>query len=1002
MKILSLRFANINALGGEWSIDFEDPVFRDGLFALTGPTGSGKTSVLDALSLALYGRTVRQRISKDANEVMTRGTGSARAEVTFESDGVRYLCTWSQHRARNKANGALQLAKRVLTRLDDSTTLCERLAEIDDEVARVTGMTFGQFTRSVLLAQGQFDAFLKARDDERSDILEQVTGTEIYSEIGAAVFSRYQREREETALLTQRRTVIQVLAPEARAALLHDLDEAHGRQAALTAEIVRLQRELAWLDARDALRTQKASLLKACMTHEEHLNQAGPALARLVRAETACTFDVAYAKLTAARQTAVRAEQDACARAETLQADLARQAALAPQMTAAAEAARAARQKWEQMLPVFQHVRNLDRQRAVADSELNAAEAAFSEAVRQEQHAREEARAAEKHLAVWREEQSAAAAVCMAQGNVPPAEAGHRYPLVQIALEKAQAVRDSETAQPALIAARDARDAAAKVKTDAEKTRDWRRPDLELALAGCRENVALTARMASLEEQRSLLQEGEPCPLCGATVHPFAAGEPLPRLVDAQKRLEETERRLKALDRQMETARKAADAAEDAFRRQERICQSLQEAITRTQTRFEVAQAELKSRIASGESSLAKQRAELAAWTETLVRCQTGRQRCALALEAATAERQALFEGDPDTGEQRLHAADLQAKETHDGLLAQQIRLEETLGNDRRECDAADTHRIETARAAADLTTGLSAEWSAAGFADEAQWSEARWTDEDRAQTRHLKETLAAEGNALKTRLTDTETALRQKEAENVTVRSREETADEQTEKQQILDALRQQAAERQAALKIDDEALAKQHEQATALEVQKARFAKWETLNGWLGGENGMRFKRYAQGITLRRLLRMANPHLARMTRDRYEMVWEPASQNLVPDIIDHEQGDVRRAVSNLSGGETFLASLALALGLATLASGRLQVESLFLDEGFGTLDDDALDTALDTLGGLQREGKLIGVISHVPAIRERIRTQIQIRPQAGGRSTLSGAGVSGGLRAI
>ena len=138
-----------------------------------------------------------------------------------------------------------------------------------------------------------------------------------------------------------------------------------------------------------------------------------------------------------------------------------------------------------------------------------------------------------------------------------------------------------------------------------------------------------------------------------------------------------------------------------------------------------------------------------------------------------------------------------------------------------------------------------------------------------------------------------------------------------------------------------------------------------------------------------------VANPHLARMTRDRYEMVWDPASPELVPEMIDREQGDVRRAASNLSGGETFLVSLALALGLSNMASGRLQVDSLFLDEGFGTLDEDALDTALETLAGLQRQGKLIGIISHVPAIKERIRTQIQIQPQAGGRSILRGAGV-------
>ena len=261
MRILTLRFANINSLAGEWAVNFEDPAFRDGLFALTGPTGSGKTSVLDALSLALYGRTVRQKVSKEANEVMTRGAGSASAEAAFEIDGQRYLCTWSQHRARSKAGGNLQAAKRTLARLPEGRMLCERLAEMDAAVAAVTGMTFEQFTRSVLLAQGQFDAFLKAKDDERSDILEQVTGTEIFSEVGAAVFARYQQERDKTALLGQHQAFLQVLDAEARAGLLLGRGAAQQAKQTLEAGVVRLQSEQAWLDNLDTLRAQRARLL---------------------------------------------------------------------------------------------------------------------------------------------------------------------------------------------------------------------------------------------------------------------------------------------------------------------------------------------------------------------------------------------------------------------------------------------------------------------------------------------------------------------------------------------------------------------------------------------------------------------------------------------------------------------------------------------------------------------------------------------------------------------
>jgi exonuclease SbcC len=109
---------------------------------------------------------------------------------------------------------------------------------------------------------------------------------------------------------------------------------------------------------------------------------------------------------------------------------------------------------------------------------------------------------------------------------------------------------------------------------------------------------------------------------------------------------------------------------------------------------------------------------------------------------------------------------------------------------------------------------------------------------------------------------------------------------------------------------------------------------------------------------------------------------------------VIDNYQAGEIRSTKNLSGGEAFIVSLALALGLSQMASHNVRVDSLFLDEGFGTLDDEALDTALETLAGLQQEGKLIGVISHVQALKERIATQIQVTPDSGGRSRLSGPG--------
>ena len=158
------------------------------------------------------------------------------------------------------------------------------------------------------------------------------------------------------------------------------------------------------------------------------------------------------------------------------------------------------------------------------------------------------------------------------------------------------------------------------------------------------------------------------------------------------------------------------------------------------------------------------------------------------------------------------------------------------------------------------------------------------------------------------------------------------------------------------------------------------------------IGSTDGKKYRNFAQGLTFEMMIGHANRQLQKMT-DRYLLARDD-SQPLELNVVDNYQAGEIRSTKNLSGRESFIVSLSLALGLSHMASKNVRVDSLFLDEGFGTLDEEALDTALETLAGLQQDGKLIGVISHVPALKERISTQIQVTPQTGGRSQISGPG--------
>ena len=218
MRILKIRFKNLNSLVGQWEIDLTHRAYAsDGIFAITGPTGAGKTTILDAVCLALYGRTPRlNKVTKAANEIMSRQTGECFAEVTFETQVGRFRCHWSQHRARKKPDGELQPPRHEIADADSGKIFEEKLRGVAEQIETATGMDFDRFTRSMLLAQGGFAAFLQAAPDERAPILEQITGTEIYSEISVRVHERRSEERKKLEILLAELAGMQILGEERR------------------------------------------------------------------------------------------------------------------------------------------------------------------------------------------------------------------------------------------------------------------------------------------------------------------------------------------------------------------------------------------------------------------------------------------------------------------------------------------------------------------------------------------------------------------------------------------------------------------------------------------------------------------------------------------------------------------------------------------------------------------------------------------------------------------
>jgi len=1007
MKIKTIHFQNINSLRGEHVIDFTtDPLKTAGLFAITGKTGSGKSTLLDVISLALYNRIPRfdvKHISKGFIEktgsILTRNTREAYAEVVYECHEGEFRSRWAISTART---GKLRDHEMELAEHTSGKILDLKKSEVPQHNETLIGLNYDQFIRSILLAQGDFARFLQSDKDKRGELLEKITGSWIYREIGKHAFQWSKYYGQELEKLQGRKQELQEQQIEKeQLKKIHEqfnstenqikekeekqkqIDQALKRKEELTHVLNKLEY------AKEEEKKMKAKLAAFCNTNGTLLEKHR----QLIPWEELLRSWIQQKKQLLEHQKKEKRHRDTLIRAKQ-------------EISETKEAI-------EQFLPT-----PIDTDNLIAELET------FEQKVRQLEQERLDLRKdfqaegnSAQHLAkeiqlepdfkaipqtkekLSERHNSVEENIKQLQQNLSEQEIHSPNDSQQKLKEFVSIAENWKTVEEWLdhynqeIKKQEAeiKNVQEQLKIIPEKiqAKEQEEKTHRIELENLRQKQQINTLTAKLENQRQQLEPGKPCPLCGSKQHPYVE-EYKPVTDDLSRQIKDKEHIhsniLSALKELQSEKNRLEKTIEEKHQDKQHLVkerkekeQAVQEAKKQIPASYHTYQPQaLKKELDKKQENLSSliDLMEQEQKIEELYPILDKMEHISQQGQAKSEELHAIYTGtnihnDVNKLKKRFSDAEYNLKTAESDL----ARWEE-------EYNTVTDELEQTKEKLAPMLKEL------------------EYPTIDEA-IRHLLpaqkyETLQKEKNTLESKITTakTEKSTHEKHYQEVKEKDVEQTQQElEQQQQELANTLKEEKAKRDDLLttlnyqqKIEKEL----QELDLKIQEQKKQNEKWVLLNQYIGDSEGKNFSTFAQQLTLEQLVSLANKRIASLSK-RYllDIPGEHESESLV--IKDLDMGGERRSVKTLSGGESFLISLSLALALSDLASRNVQIKSLFIDEGFGSLDQVTLDQTLDTLEKLQAESeKIIGVISHIEALKERMDTQIEVNRDGQGFSSV------------
>ena len=930
MRPLRLTLSAFGPYAAQTTLDLEK-LGKGGLYLITGDTGAGKTTIFDAITYALYDHSssgIREGSMLRCKYADDKTPTFV--ELEFEVHGVRYTVRRNPEYQRPKTRGegmTTEKADATLTYPDDRPPVT-KAKDVTAAVQEIIGLDYNQFSQIVLIAQGQFTKLLNASTEERSRIFRKLFRTQRYAQL-------QERLQAEASALNQQRTAQNAKLDSLLGGLQFSPEDPDAE--ALRTLCAQTVPETA-LSLLDTLTARQAAALE----------EAGTAL-----------------QATEAQLNTVQQQLGAAAQAQRLAQQLAaRQAELA----AAKPALDAARAEADRHAGDAAQLDALTAQVTQAQSAL-AAYDALDTLCRQQTEARDAARLAAAQAHKRRTQlDSLNAALAAAEAELAAlADADTRL----LALQNRSAQLTQRGEALAKLEQRLA-DCQRQAKAAHNAQENYRAAAAAQDEARTRQN---TLERAFLDAQAGLLAEslveGAPCPVCGSTHHPARAL--LPHTAPTQAQVEAARQAAAEADRQAQNASAAAQSALAAVN--EAKTSLRRDAETLLPERFTAPEGTVPLTFALMTNVLAEENAALqTAQTDCKAQCQQAEADC---------RRKAQLEADRQAKTRQRPALEQAAAEADRSAAAQNASADALEGQIAERRAALPYPRRADAQAALDkleadrrtLRTGM---------------------DTAQRKLKQAEQTVAAAEAAVEA-LTAQQTAA-QKE---LPARSAEDLTAQQTELTAARETLRSREKQLSAQLLPNRKTAAQYRAAAEARQTLESRW-QWvsalaATAGGTLTSKQKIKLEAYIQMNYLDRILRYANTRLMQMTAGQYELERigaenQRSQSGLDLGVIDHYNG-TRRSVKTLSGGESFKASLALALGLSDevqSSAGGIRLDTLFLDEGFGSLDEESLELAIRVLSGLTEGDRLVGIISHVGALKDRIDRQVVVHKARTGGSTV------------